>query len=541
MSPRRRAVLCGARERGETVVGERGAGTGAQLLEVAAGQGQDTEEQPASAVSSARPGSHHRRHGAGRLRRRAEHLAHWIRRPDLPARLRLFTAGCLVLVTVFAAVCLTAAVGARGTWSVVDGRQAPQVVDAAGLYQALTDLDAQTANVMMFGADAQLSGNRATALTQYTQDRTVADRDLQRATVDAAGNTSVQQALVAVLDGMGSYQDLAGRALELNDHARAPAGGPDPAALGEYRQATDLMRLTLLPAADRLVQANNDAFNQTYTDERSALGTAEWWTLALGAGLLLALLGLQVWLARRFRRIINPPLAAATLLVLLLVGLAGSLFPDQGDHLRYARRDAFDSVVALSRARAVAYDANADESRYLLDHTRAPQYQDAFEAKSQQIVGLPGATLADYDTSLAAAVTAYQADHGDVRFGGFFGTEFRNITFTGERQAAEQALLQYQVYERDDRTIRALVQAGRLRQAIAYCTNYAPGGSNAAFTAHDAALQKLIGINTDAFASAVHDGRGELDARIPVLAGCVALVALLTLLGVRPRLAEFRG
>jgi hypothetical protein len=189
----------------------------------------------------------------------------------------------------------------------------------------------------------------------------------------------------------------------------------------------------------------------------------------------------------------------------------------------------------------VAYDANADESRYLLDHTRAPQYQDAFEAKSQQIVGLPGATLADYDTSLAAAVTAYQADHGDVRFGGFFGTEFRNITFTGERRAAEQALLQYQVYERDDRTIRALVQAGRLRQAIAYCTNYAPGGSNAAFTAHDAALQKLIGINTDAFASAVHDGRGELDARIPVLAGCVALVALLTLLGVRPRLAEFRG
>ncbi|MEY9837849.1 hypothetical protein [Streptacidiphilus sp. EB103A] len=454
--------------------------------------------------------------------------------------MRLVTAGCLVLAIVLAAVCLTAAAGTQGTWSTVADQQAPQVVDATGLYQALTDMDAQTANVMMFGSDAQLSGNRATALTQYAQDRTVADRDLQRATVDAAGSTSVQQALVAVLDGMGSYQDLAGRALELNEHVRATAGQPDSGALAEYRQATDLMRLTLLPAADRLVQANNDAFNQTYASERSALGTAELWTLVLGAGLLVALLGLQVWLARRFRRIVNPPLAAATLLVLLFVGLAGSLFPDQGDHLRHARRDAFDSVVALSRARAVAYDANADESRYLLDHARAPQYQDAFEAKSQQIVALPGATLAGYDAALVSAITAYRADHSDVRFGGFYGTEFRNITFTGERAAAEQALLQYQVYERDDRAIRALVDVGHLRQAIAYCTNYAPGGSNAAFTAHDAALQKLIGINTDAFGSAVRDGQRELEARIPVLAGSLVLVALLTLLGVRPRLAEFR-
>lgn len=39
--------------------------------------------------------------------------------------------------------------------------------------------------------------------------------------------------------------------------------------------------------------------------------------------------------------------------------------------LHGARRDAFDSVVALSRARAIAYDANADESRYLLDPSAA--------------------------------------------------------------------------------------------------------------------------------------------------------------------------
>ncbi len=435
---------------------------------------------------------------------------------------------------------LSTAAGAQSIWSTVGDRQAPQVLDATGLYQALTDLDAQSANLIMFGSDSSLSSQRSAALSAYTADRTTADRDLQRATLDAAGNAAVQRALADVLDGMGRYQDLDGRALALNDAAHRPAGHSDAAAVAEYRQATDLMRTTLLPAADRLVQANNDAFDSTYDAERSLLGSAVWWTVAMGIALLAALVGLQVWLAARFRRVINPALAAATLLVVVFTGLAGSLWADEREHLRYARRDAFDSVVALSRARAVAYDANADESRYLLDPGRAAQYRDAFEAKSQQILALPGASITTYDSALTTAVTAYQANHSDVRFGGFYGTEFRNITFPGERAAAEQTLAAYQVYERDDRTIRALADSGKLDQAIAYCTSYAPGASNAAFTAHDTALQKVIAINTTAFDQGVRDGRNELSARIPLLAASIGLALLLCLLGVRPRLAEFR-
>jgi hypothetical protein len=466
-----------------------------------------------------------------------------LRRPrprTVPSRLRWYTAGCLLLAGLLGAVGLTAAFGAQTTWSTVGDQQAPQVVDASGLYQALTDLDAQSANLIMFGADSSLSSQRSAALSQFNADRTIADRDLQRATLDAAGNPTVQHALQDVLDGMGQYQDLDGRALALNDATHRKAGHADPAAVAEYRQATDLMRATLLPAADRLVQANNDAYNRTYDAERSTLSTALWWTVSLGVALLVALVGLQIWLAARFRRLINPALAAATLLAVVFVYLAGSLWADESGRLRYARRDAFDSVVALSRARAVAYDANADESRYLLDPGRAAEYQDAFEAKSQQILTLPGTTISSYDTALAAAVPAYQADHADVRFGGFYGSEFRNITFAGERAAAEQTLAAYQVYERDDRTIRALADSGRLDQAIAFGTGYEPGASNAAFAAHDTALQKLIGINSSAFEQGVKDGRGELSSRIPLLAASVALALVLCLAGVRPRLAEFR-
>jgi len=521
-------------------VGERGTGTDERGLLGAPG--------PAAAEGGPRPpGGRDAGTPAGAGRPHRPHSPRGVRRPvsprrrTVPARLRWFTGGCLLLTTVLGAVGLNAALGARTTWSAVTNRQAPQIVAASGLYQELTDLDGQAANLLMFGDAPQLATQRATALAQYSRDRTGADSDLQRATLDTAGDTKVQQSLLAVLDGMGSYQDLAARAMELDDVAHAGTGHPDPAALAEYRQATDLMRTTLLPAADQLVQADNDAFNHSYASERSALNAAEWWTAVLGAALLLSLTGLQLWLALRFRRIVNPPLVAATLVTLVLVATAGTLWSDQRGYLWVARRQAFDSVVALTRARAVAYDANADESRYLLDQGRAAQYQNAFQSDSMEIASLPGATIHSYDTELAAAVAAYQQNHDDVRFGGFYGAEFKNITFGGERAAAEQALTAYQAYERDDRKIRALVGEGRLQQAIASCVSLAPGGSNADFALHDAALQRVIAINDQAYQAASDHGRGELRLRIPLLLGGVGVVLLLCLIGVRPRLAEFRA
>ena len=43
-----------------------------------------------------------------------------------------------------------------------------------------------------------------------------------------------------------------------------------------------------------------------------------------------------------------------------------------GHELKVAKEDAFDSVRALWLARAVAYDANSDGSRWLLDDQQKP-------------------------------------------------------------------------------------------------------------------------------------------------------------------------
>ncbi|MFJ8493117.1 hypothetical protein ACIRBZ_32935 [Streptomyces sp. NPDC094038] len=205
-----------------------------------------------------------------------------------------------------------------------------------------------------------------------------------------------------------------------------------------------------------------------------------------------------------------------------------------------ARHDAFDSVVALSRARALAYDANADESRYLLDPRRRTRYADSFLAKSQQLYGIRGATLATYDAGLAATWQAYRADPADPRFTGEFRRELDNITFPGERAAAEKTVDAYAVYERDDRKIRALLAAGKEQQAVRFCMGWEAGTSNAHFGAWMAALDEVTGINRAHFDGSVAAGRGELTGQLPWACGLLLLAVGLTGLGLRPRLAEFR-
>jgi hypothetical protein len=126
-----------------------------------------------------------------------------------------------------------------------------------------------------------------------------------------------------------------------------------------------------------------------------------------------------------------------------------------------------------------------------------------------------------------------------VRFGGYLGTEFRNITFPGERAAAVRTLLAYQVYERDDRKLRALAKTN-LPAAVAFDIGTAPDQSDGAFNTYGADLSSVIAINSAAFADAIQAGQGDTATWNVVFPAVGAvLLAGLVLAGVRPRLAEY--
>jgi hypothetical protein len=187
----------------------------------------------------------------------------------------------------------------------------------------------------------------------------------------------------------------------------------------------------------------------------------------------------------------------------------------------------------------VSYDANADESRYLVDPGRAAQYQQAFLVKSDQIADVGPVGIFCYDAALAADIRAYDHDNSDVRFGGYLGAEFRNITFPGERAAAVRTLLAYQVYERDDRVLRGLAKSDRTA-AVAFDIGTAASQSDGAFNRYDAALSSVIAINSRAFSAAVAAGQGGIGWDVGFPAGVAVILALLVLAGVWPRLAEYR-
>jgi hypothetical protein len=456
----------------------------------------------------------------------------------VPARLRLLRAATVLLTGALAVLVLAAGLTTLGTWSDVTGHDAPRTTSAADLELALNDMDAQAANILLSNGDAgrgRLQTPYEKAVGFYGDARREIGHDLRTLAVAAQGSRADEKTVESLTDGFAEYQELIGRALENDGHRGGKAG-----ALADYRRATDLLRTQLLPAARTLVASNNAAFDAEYSSARSGLGSRLAAVLALGV-LLLAVLGVLQWyLARRFRRILNPGVLAATVCTLVAVVLGVQMLTASAEQLRVARRDAFDSVVALSRARAIAYDANADESRYLLDPQRRGQYADAFLTKSQQLYGLRGATSATYDSELADTWHAYETDHHDLRFTGEFRRELDNITFPGERAAAEKTVHTYSVYQRDDRKIRALLAAGKEREAVEFCMGWEAGTSNAHFGAWMAALDEVADINRAHFASSVGAGRSEVDGLLPWAAGLLCATTILTALSLRPRLAEFR-
>jgi hypothetical protein len=465
------------------------------------------------------------------------------RRPgrwSTPARIKTRAATVLALAGCLAVLAGVLLGQVRGEFQAMGERDAPEADAMTGLYFALNDMDAQVANVLLTGGGTALAASRSQDLKTYTSDRTAADRDLEQATVSEAGNESAERELALVLDRMGQYEALAADALLAGGQAHSAAGRPPAAAVAYYQQATGLMQAGILPAVGSLTTVSAASLDTAYRDGATATGTGAAGLAALGGLLAVVLIALQFHLAVRFRRLVNPALAAATVLAVAFTAVAAARLGAESGQLRVAKQDAFDSIQALTLARAVSYDANADESRYLVDPGRAAQHQQAFLTKSQQIVNVGPVGISGYDAALAADIKAYQRDNSQVRFGGYLGAEFRNITFPGERQAALAALLSFQRYEKDDRTLRALA-AKSLTAAVGYDTGTAPGQSDWAFNQYDAALSGVIAVNSAAFTSAVHDGEGGGTGWELVFPGLgLVLVAALTVAGVRPRLAEYR-
>jgi len=162
----------------------------------------------------------------------------------------------------------------------------------------------------------------------------------------------------------------------------------------------------------------------------------------------------------------------------------GQAFNRADRDLRVAKEDAFDSMLALWDARALAYSANGDVGRARLDPARAALHQAAFTDKDRRI-------------------------RADLTIG------LNNVTlFAGEREAAEETRERYMAW-------------------VEHKT------AAADFSAFDDALGKTLKVNQTEFEASVQRGFTDV-AGFEIIAPVVTLaICGMAWLGLRPRLREY--
>jgi hypothetical protein len=427
-----------------------------------------------------------------------------------PTRLRL---GMVVgMVAAAAVLAVTSLLMARVQDQVdtIGDDAAPQAATASDLYFALSDIDAQVARLVLVGnADAQ-AGNRIDALTTYGQRSRQIDADLERllsATISPDDRVIINE----LLNDLAVYRQWTWQALTVVwQTPPGPSGTPPTTALGYYSQATNVVHHELLPGAERLRDTSEANLDEAYSAQQA---TGVWGiitVIVLGGALVVLLVALQYWMGRQFRRRLNPALLVGTVLTLGLVVSAGAVFAIGVSRLSAAQDDSFAPYLALSKARAISYDAAADTSRYLLSE-RLPSYREDFTHKSGCLVE-----------------------------GGSCGQDGEQTTGGLPTLAAGAVADRWEGYERTHDRVVALADSGKTAEAIDALTGISRGDAAFDFYYYDTAVSEITAGRKQAFDAALLDVRGLLTGWSIVPVVLMGIVLLLVPLGLWPRLSEYR-
>ena len=443
---------------------------------------------------------------------------------------------------------------------------APSIINAQRIKDSLADMDANAANELL-----AKPGQNRDAVNGYDQRREKLSQLLVAVAENITYDDQERIPIQTIQSKVGDYIQFIQQARDFH------AQGDQANMLNAYRAAAELMDKTLLPAATTLAEVNNTQLDVSYRNQRSTAGSYLFSVTIAGLLLLGVLVGLQLFLNHRMRRRLNPGLLAASAIAILFLGYTYHSLSAASHHLKVAKESAFDSLYALRVARSLAYSANGDESRYLLDRAIAKNHQQAFFQKTDQIAKVSAPQTFD---SVANAYQSTQDRQFRANgFQGFLADALHNITFPGEREAAVETLRSFIVYFNIDNQIRQLEQSGKHQEAIALCVGNNVGQSNWAFEQYKDAHQKVLDINMTAFQESILQALREVGVDIAfkvkvnpnpqdaqtkaaneaiqilgttsnvetraitrfemIAASAVTAIALLTLVGLSPRLKEY--
>ncbi|TDD73509.1 hypothetical protein E1293_31100 [Actinomadura darangshiensis] len=438
-------------------------------------------------------------------------------------RVRVLAALALVALAMLFTATGVAVGHAREGLRTLGDREGPMVLATGDMYLALSDMDAQVTNVLLTGDEEGWLCDPEASDCERGAQRYVYDirrEDAQRAGLQAVrlakGDPVRLQAVQAVLDGLHAYDQNVQAAMEAARSDQAMAVLP-PEAIERYRAATALMTGNLLPKAYNLTLDGAADVDSAYEDEHSAVLAGRFRVLGAGLALLAALAGLQVYLARRFRRMLSLPLAVAVAGARVLTVAGASLLATEADRLRAAKSAGFDPVLDLTRVRAIGTGMDTDRGRRLIDPGAAARYDQMYLEKAQAILYVKGATSMD----------AYDGALGQRK--------------TGSGRDGAALLPRYRGWQDHDRGVRELVEGGsRVAAVRAHLDPRWTALPHPSFRAHDQKLDGLVSHHEFLRIRAVKKGDQALDPWMWLPAAGALAIAALIVAGVWPRLSEYR-
>jgi hypothetical protein len=328
-----------------------------------------------------------------------------------PGRLRVLLAVLVLLSLAWGALAaFTASQYSAAAADVVSVRE-PLSLDALQIYQRLSDAnDAATTAFLIGGLEP------AAVQQRYLADLTAAETGLEDAVARGGSGYGATAYDLRTLATQIRVYDGEVQTAVADNRLGMPLGA------AYLREASGLMRGTLLPRAKDLYAAENASLHGT-----SAHATGEPLIAVTAAAGLVAAAALCLalrWLGRRTNRVLNLGLLAAGAAVVLSLGwLAADYAVARGDLLDAQARGSA-TVEALAQVGIAVQEAHADESLTLIDNAGDKVirvgdevYQADYTKKRTALGPGPGTLLtaaetAAHGTPAASAVAATVRDAG---------------------------------------------------------------------------------------------------------------------------------
>ena len=447
-----------------------------------------------------------------------------------PSRLRLLLLFISLVACIFCIVAVNTIQQHDHALQTIGIEAGPSVIAAHKIKIGLLTMDGDLADELLYPAaqnDAEerlddFNKNRITTSTYF---------------VEAARNITYGNAELLPIEnlqtGFGQYLMQAQAARDIHER------GSQSETIKAYRSALQTLQNTLLPNADALDKSNREVLVDIYNQEKSASALSRGLVLLLGLVLVGLLLYTQLFLRLRFKRRLNIGLILPSIALLFYLQYLTQSLANCSNQTKIAKEDSYDSIVSLLHARADSYDANAAESRWLLDRERSAIHEKCFVDKTNLVAQFEPGHDIDKTVETAQKQLAAGQKLSLPGFSGALAEELNNIRFDGEGQAAIESLQDFHEYVATDSKIRKLANEGKEAAALKLGLGYDAKASNYLFRRYDDALERALKINEAELELAFKTGKHSLDNQTIYTLALTIFLVVSSFWALSPRIEEY--